>query len=131
MSLCPLTRILAPLSLAAVVIAGVARAETPAQPPKLVLKVYTVADLIVPIPGNPISAVGRACTECKAAQCASKPCCAGEKSGCCAEKPVATAPQCAAAHASAPTCEAHLIKLIANSIAPQSWADAGGRGTIE
>src|SRR5262249_15126658 len=76
MSLCPLTRILAPLALAAVVIAGVARGETPAQSRKPVLKVYSVADLIVPIPGMapaaPVAAEGRA------SHCESKPCCADD-----------------------------------------------------
>src|SRR5436309_12019265 len=104
MSLCPLSRILAPFALAAVVIAGVARAEAPARPEKLVQKVYSVADLIIPIPGT-VSAASQAAPANPASpvsQCATKPCCAATNSGCCAEKPVAAAPS-AAAHASPPT----------------------------
>jgi Flp pilus assembly secretin CpaC len=128
MSLCPLTRILAPLALAMVVVAGVARAETPAKTAIPVLKVYQVADLVIPIPGM---AVGSAGDECKAAQCATKPCCAAANGGCCAEKPAAAPTLCAAAHSQSPTCEKQLIKLIQASVKPDSWADAGGRGTIE
>jgi Flp pilus assembly secretin CpaC len=126
MSLCPLTRILAPLALAAVVVAGVARADSPAKSEKLVNKVYQVADLIVPIPGM---RVGPAGDECQAAQCPAKPCCAAANPGCCAEKPAA--PACPAAHTPAATCEKQLIKMIEASIAPNSWAVGGGRGTIE
>ena len=123
MSLCPLTRILAPLALAAVVVAGVARAEAPAKPEKLVQKVYSVADLIIPIPGMAVSSAGPAGVECQAAQCGSKPCCAAASSGCCAEKPIVAAPACAAAHASPPTCEKQLIKLIQSTVFPGSWAE--------
>jgi len=133
MSLCPLTRILAPLALAAVVIAGVARAETPAKPERLVQKVYAVADLIVPIPGMVAAASHPtpAGVECQASQCRSKPSCANANSGCCAEKPAAGAAPSAAARATGATCERELIKLIQNTVAPETWADRGGRGTIE
>lgn len=133
MSLCPLTRILAPLALAAVVIAGVARAETPAKPEKLVQKVYAVADLVVPIPGMAATAPAAMAGDVAfpIAQCAAKPCCATANSGCCAEKPTAAVPACGAAQCTAPTCEKQLIKLIRSTIAPESWADAGGRGTID
>src|SRR3989442_15596815 len=60
-----------------------------------------------------------------------KPVCAAAISGCCDEKPIAAAPACAAAHASPPTCEKQLIKLIETTVFPGSWADNGGRGTIE
>jgi Flp pilus assembly secretin CpaC len=44
---------------------------------------------------------------------------------------VAAAPACAAGQKSSPTCEHQLIKLIQNTVFPDSWADAGGSGTIE
>lgn len=128
MSLCPLSRILAPLALAAVVVAGVARAEAPAKPEKLVHKVYNVADLIVAIPGMR-PAAAPAGFACQASPCTSKPCCAAANTGCCAEKPPAAAPACA--NAPPATCEQQLMKLITASISPDSWAAVGGRGTIE
>jgi Bacterial type II and III secretion system protein len=75
---------------------------------KPIHRVYPVADLVIPIPDF----VG-----CDLA----------------VTKPDACSTPCHTARAPKPeqTCEAELIKLIQKTIAPQSWADAGGLGTID
>jgi Bacterial type II and III secretion system protein len=75
---------------------------------KPIQRVYPVADLVIPIPDF----VG-----CDLA----------------VTKPDACSTPCHTAGAPKPeqTCEAELIKLIQKTIAPQSWADAGGLGTID
>jgi Bacterial type II and III secretion system protein len=71
-------------------------------------RVYPIADLVIPIPEAPT---------CDSA--ASKP------DGCSTPCPPARAAK------TEQTCAAELIKLIQKTIAPHSWADAGGLGTID
>lgn len=98
--------------------AGMAHAE-----PRLIQKVYPVADLVVPIPGyhgrqpmaSGLSGAVRACTEGSVIQ---------------ASWIAAPAPRLSKP-GPLPTQEHSLIKLITQTVDPTSWIDEGGPGEVE
>jgi Flp pilus assembly secretin CpaC len=151
MSVCPLSRYVTPVVLAVALAAGIARGQAPAPTGRLVQKVYSVADLVIPIPGT---------TACPAPACVPAPVAPMPPAttmavpvapgappfirvglDCAAAVPPRPLPACPAASwapmpaATRPTepapCPDVLIKLIQNSIAPPSWAAMGGHGTVE
>ncbi len=74
---------------------------------KIVCVTYPVADLVVPVEDAPCTARG---TPVK--KCAGKPACTGETRW-------------------GPTLEDRLLNLITSTVAPDSWSDRGGPGTIQ
>jgi hypothetical protein len=97
---------------------------------KLVHRVYSVADLIIPVEkavqfnceGQP-RASERACAPVSVL--------AAKHPGACAKVGEAACTHSAEQPIPAPTQEDRLMKLIASTIAPESWAERGGYGTIE
>jgi hypothetical protein len=102
-----LTRCLAPAALlaAAMLAPGAARAA----PPGLVARTYQVADLVIPVNNGP--------------------CVIDLKGGSAARPPAA--PACTTGAAPASTLHEQLIQLVTSAVAPRSWADKGGPGTID
>ncbi len=92
------------LALAASALLGglTAQAQTPS---KLVTRTYSVADLIVPMPDSS-EANPRACLDRMTATLSP-------------------------ASASAQTQEAQLIRVLTNTVAPESWDKSGGKGSVE
>jgi hypothetical protein len=90
---------------------------------KLELRVYQVADLVIPIgdPSNPPKDDGSKCAM-RGAPCPKKG----------SEKESAPIVSCALVSTSMPaTKEAELMKLIMDTVAPRSWVSHGGQGTMD
>jgi hypothetical protein len=114
--------------------AGAKPPDPPCQeaPARLVQQVYQVADLVIPL-GDPTPAEPKSASpQPTAAPTCPKGCWAASRAVKGAPTPCAPCWTASTSKAPAgPTLEAQLMKLIAATIAPQSWCEHGGSGTID